>query len=119
MEKDMLRRIFALFMAAAMLMAVSAVQAAGHTALTWYGHAAFKIVTPAGHVVLIDPWITNPSNPKGKDDLAHFRIKHKAVTRAALSSQEMMFGSYLRTIIRSTRKELRGKRRESANSSLN
>jgi L-ascorbate metabolism protein UlaG (beta-lactamase superfamily) len=66
----MLRRIFALFMAAAMLMAVSAVQAAGHTALTWYGHAAFKIVTPAGHVVLIDPWITNPSNPKGKDDLA-------------------------------------------------
>src|SRR5580698_7986847 len=70
MEKDMLRRIFALFMAAAMLMAVSAVQAAGHTALTWYGHPAFKIVTPAGHVVLIDPWITNPSNPKGKDDLA-------------------------------------------------
>ena len=66
----MLRRISALLMAAAMLMAVSAVQAAGHTALTWYGHAAFKIVTPAGHVVLIDPWITNPANPKGKDDLA-------------------------------------------------
>jgi L-ascorbate metabolism protein UlaG (beta-lactamase superfamily) len=66
----MLRRIFALFMAAAMLTAVSAVQAAGHTALTWYGHAAFKIVTPQGHVILIDPWITNPANPKGKDDLA-------------------------------------------------
>jgi L-ascorbate metabolism protein UlaG (beta-lactamase superfamily) len=39
------------------------------TTLTWYGHAAFKIVTPSGHVLLLDPWITNPSNPNGKQDL--------------------------------------------------
>ena len=40
------------------------------TQLTWYGHAAFKIVTPSGKVLLIDPWITNPVNAKGKEDLA-------------------------------------------------
>ncbi len=40
------------------------------TSLTWYGHAAFKVKTPAGKILLIDPWITNPVNPKGKDDLA-------------------------------------------------
>lgn len=38
--------------------------------LTWYGHAAFKLVTPAGKVILIDPWITNPANKNGKQDLA-------------------------------------------------
>ena len=42
---------------------------AGTTQLTWYGHAAFKITTPKGKVLLIDPWITNPKNPNGKDDL--------------------------------------------------
>jgi len=40
------------------------------TKVTWYGHAAFRIDTPSGKVILIDPWITNPSNPTGKDDLA-------------------------------------------------
>ncbi len=38
--------------------------------LTWYGHAAFKLVTPSGRVVWFDPWIQNPKNPTGKDDLA-------------------------------------------------
>jgi L-ascorbate metabolism protein UlaG (beta-lactamase superfamily) len=40
------------------------------TKLTWYGHAAFRIDTPSGKVVLVDPWLTNPKNPTGKDDLA-------------------------------------------------
>lgn len=44
--------------------------AGGKTELTWYGHAAFKVVTPGGKVVLIDPWITNPANKSGKDDVA-------------------------------------------------
>ena len=39
------------------------------TKLTWYGHAAFKIETPNGKTVLVDPWITNPTNPSGKDDV--------------------------------------------------
>lgn len=44
--------------------------AAGKTELTWYGQSAFKIVTPTGKVLLIDPWITNPANKNGKEDLA-------------------------------------------------
>jgi L-ascorbate metabolism protein UlaG (beta-lactamase superfamily) len=40
------------------------------TQLTWYGQSAFKIVTPNGKIFLIDPWITNPKNPNGPDDLA-------------------------------------------------
>jgi L-ascorbate metabolism protein UlaG (beta-lactamase superfamily) len=38
--------------------------------LTWYGHSAFKLVTPGGKIIFIDPWIQNPKNPTGKDDLA-------------------------------------------------
>jgi L-ascorbate metabolism protein UlaG (beta-lactamase superfamily) len=40
------------------------------TRLTWYGHAAFKVVTPKGRSLYFDPWLQNPSNPHGKDDLA-------------------------------------------------
>ncbi len=40
------------------------------TQLTWYGQSAFKLVTPMGHVLFIDPWILNPVNQQGKDDLA-------------------------------------------------
>ena len=43
---------------------------ASQTQLTWYGHAAYKLVTPAGNVLLIDPWLTNPVFEKGKDELA-------------------------------------------------
>lgn len=66
----MLRRLLFALAAALTLSASAAAQAAGHTQLTWYGHAAFKIVTPAGHVIFIDPYITNSANPKGKEDLA-------------------------------------------------
>jgi L-ascorbate metabolism protein UlaG (beta-lactamase superfamily) len=40
------------------------------TRLTWYGHAAFKIRTAGGKILLIDPWITNPLFEGGKDELA-------------------------------------------------
>ena len=39
------------------------------TSVTWYGHAAFKIETPGGKTILVDPWLTNPLNPTGKDDV--------------------------------------------------
>lgn len=39
-------------------------QAESKFQLTWLGHAAFKIQTPSGGVLLIDPWILNPHNPK-------------------------------------------------------
>ena len=44
--------------------------AAGTTDITWYGHSAFKVVTPTGKVLLIDPWLANPANPRGKELLA-------------------------------------------------
>jgi L-ascorbate metabolism protein UlaG (beta-lactamase superfamily) len=52
------------------LLAATPTHAAGQTELTWYGHAAFKIVTPSGKTLLIDPWLTNPANKSGKEDLA-------------------------------------------------
>jgi L-ascorbate metabolism protein UlaG (beta-lactamase superfamily) len=48
-------------------------QAETRTRLTWFGHSAFRLVTPERHVLLIDPWITNPSNPHGKQDLADLK----------------------------------------------
>ncbi len=54
----------------ALLLCLPLVAVAANTELTWYGHAAFKITTPAGKVLLIDPWITNPANKNGKEDLA-------------------------------------------------
>lgn len=43
---------------------------AGNTQLLWYGQSAFKLTTPAGKVLLIDPWLENPLNPNGKADVA-------------------------------------------------
>jgi L-ascorbate metabolism protein UlaG (beta-lactamase superfamily) len=40
------------------------------TQLSWYGHAAFKIKTATGKILLIDPWITNPVFGGGKEELA-------------------------------------------------
>jgi L-ascorbate metabolism protein UlaG (beta-lactamase superfamily) len=40
---------------------------AQETKIRWFGHAAFSITTPKGKVLLIDPWLTNPSNPDAKD----------------------------------------------------
>ena len=49
---------------------IPALATAANTELTWYGHAAFKVKIPSGKVILIDPWITNPANKTGKEDLA-------------------------------------------------
>ncbi len=58
-------RIFAVL--AALLLPATGYSAP--TELTWYGHSAFKVKTPEGKVLLIDPWITNPANKSGKEDL--------------------------------------------------
>ena len=39
---------------------------AQETKLKWFGHAAFAITIPKGKVLLIDPWLNNPSNPEAK-----------------------------------------------------
>jgi glyoxylase-like metal-dependent hydrolase (beta-lactamase superfamily II) len=40
---------------------------APETKIKWFGHSAFSITTPDGKVLLIDPWLRNPSNPEAKD----------------------------------------------------
>jgi L-ascorbate metabolism protein UlaG (beta-lactamase superfamily) len=38
--------------------------------LTWLGHATFRIETPAGKTVLIDPWVVgNPTCPQNEKDV--------------------------------------------------
>ena len=49
-------------------------EAMAQTRLTWYGQSGFRIVTPGGKVLLVDPWLTNPVFEKGKDELA--ALKH-------------------------------------------
>lgn len=58
-----------LFLSLLLFTASSALFAAP-TQLTWFGHAAFKIATPSGKIILIDPWINNPLNKNAKEDLA-------------------------------------------------
>lgn len=64
-----MRRFCFIFFLALSLTAPAAF-ATNKTELTWFGHSAFKLKTPGGKILLIDPWITNPFNKNGKDDLA-------------------------------------------------
>ncbi len=55
------------------LLAVGALTgaAAGAAELQWFGHSAFKITSPGGKVIVIDPFITkNPKTPAELKDLA-------------------------------------------------
>ena len=49
------------FLAAALALAGTA--AFAQTKVHWYGQAAFRIETPSGGVILIDPWLKVPTNP--------------------------------------------------------
>jgi L-ascorbate metabolism protein UlaG (beta-lactamase superfamily) len=66
-------KAFGLFASLFMLMISSGFQTSTQeTKIRWFGHAAFSITTPKGKVLLIDPWLKNPSNPdvkNGKDPL--------------------------------------------------
>lgn len=40
--------------------------ASGKTLVQWLGHAAARIITPGGKVIVVDPWLTtNPTTPQG------------------------------------------------------
>lgn len=39
------------------------------TDITWLGQSGFRIITPAGRVLFIDPWFTNSAYPKGQEHL--------------------------------------------------
>jgi L-ascorbate metabolism protein UlaG (beta-lactamase superfamily) len=63
-------KVFGLFAALSMLALGSVNQvSAQETKVRWFGHAAFSITTPRGKVLLIDPWLSNPSNPEAKEGL--------------------------------------------------
>jgi L-ascorbate metabolism protein UlaG (beta-lactamase superfamily) len=57
------------FLVALFMLTISSVYQvqAQETKIKWFGHAAFSITTPGGKVLLIDPWLRNPSNPEAKD----------------------------------------------------
>jgi len=61
------------------LSCAAAAQAAG-TKIHWYGQAAFRIETPSGGVILIDPWLKVPTNPD-KESIAKLgRVDYILIT---------------------------------------
>ncbi len=65
-----MKRLLLLSLLLALLVLVANAAQAAPAQLTWYGQSAFKVVTPNGKVLLVDPWISNPANPNAKKDLA-------------------------------------------------
>lgn len=56
--------------AALFLLLAGAAHAEGKIQMQWFGQSAFKLTTPGGKVILIDPWITkNPVTPQPLKDL--------------------------------------------------
>jgi L-ascorbate metabolism protein UlaG (beta-lactamase superfamily) len=61
-------KVFGLFATLSILALGSFNQvSAQETKVRWFGHAAFSITTPRGAVLLVDPWLNNPSNPEAKE----------------------------------------------------
>jgi len=54
---------------AGLALAGATLGAQAQTKIHWYGHAAIRIETPTGGVILVDPWLTAPTNPD-KDSVA-------------------------------------------------
>ena len=46
-----------------LVLAFASFAAAAQTKVHWYGQAAFRIETPSGGVILIDPWLKALTNP--------------------------------------------------------
>jgi L-ascorbate metabolism protein UlaG (beta-lactamase superfamily) len=71
-----MKRALAALFCGVFLLCASGADAASNTTITWHGHAAFEIGTPGGVVILIDPWLANPANPRvkeKKDPLEHIQ----------------------------------------------
>ncbi len=65
----MLGRLFS-FVIVGLLLAAGAAHAQGKPELQWFAQSAFKLTTPGGKVIMIDPWITgNPKTPPEYKDL--------------------------------------------------
>jgi len=67
---------------ALVLLAVGMSVAQAATKVHWYGQAAFRIETPSGGVILIDPWLKVPTNPD-KESIAKLgRVDYILITHA-------------------------------------
>lgn len=49
----------------------------GKTQLLWLGQASFRITSPGGRTIVVDPWITGGTNPLAKGTLAEFQAAMK------------------------------------------
>lgn len=63
MLRTIMRALRAVMVAGFVLSPGALLAVPGETRIHWYGHAAFRIETPSGGVILIDPWLTSPANP--------------------------------------------------------
>jgi len=64
----------------ALMLLCATTLAHAQTKIHWYGQAALKIETPKGGVILVDPWLTVPTNPD-KDSIAKLgRVDYILVT---------------------------------------
>jgi len=62
------------------LLALGAAAAYADTTVHWYGQAAFRIETPSGGVILIDPWLKVPTNPDKQSIEKLIRVDYILVT---------------------------------------
>ena len=69
-----------ILLAAALALASAA--ALAQTKIHWYGQAAFRIETPSGGVILIDPWLKVPTNPDKQSLEKLERVDYILVTHA-------------------------------------
>lgn len=67
-------------LSAGVLLSPGLAAAQGKTKLHWYGQSAFRIETPSGGVILIDPWLSVPSNPDKSSAAALERVDYILVT---------------------------------------
>ena len=71
MRKKHLKISSSIIIIAVLLFSFASVQA---FELQWYGQSAFKITTPGGKIIVIDPFITkNPKTPAELKDLSQTR----------------------------------------------
>jgi L-ascorbate metabolism protein UlaG (beta-lactamase superfamily) len=76
----MSRRFFFRFVSLLALAVSTAGVAHAATKIHWYGQAAFRIETPSGGVILVDPWLKVPTNPE-KDSIEKLgRVDYILVT---------------------------------------
>jgi len=74
------RWILSAMLLAGFFVSPAVLAADGKTKIHWYGQAAFKIETPSGGVILIDPWLTVPTNPDKKSIAELGRVDYILIT---------------------------------------